>query len=352
MAISSRAFGTLKNKTPITCFRITNASGAFVEILNYGAIIRSWTVPDKTGQLGDIVLGFDSIEEYEADATFQGAVAGRIANRIKDGKIPDRTDGVIQLETNDGVNHLHGGSGGFHKKVWQTNIDESKNRIDLMHISPDGEAGYPGTLTTTVSYSFDDNNALRIDYHATTDKRTYLNLTNHVYFNLQGDAHGSINDQILYIDADLYTIMDKNCLVTGKFAKVSGTPLDFLTPASFASMFGQCRTFEQCAQFSGIDHSYCLNDPTLNHVSATVYSPNNGRKLLVLTDQPDLHLYTGNNMPVSISGKNGATYPSRGAFCLETQHFPDSPNHDNFPSIELQPNESFDSSTIFQIILE
>lgn len=352
MTISSRAFGTLSNGTPISCYRITNASGAFVEILNYGAIIRNWTVPDRSGQLSDIVLGFDSIEEYEADTTFQGAVAGRIANRIKDGQIPDPIDGVIQLEINDGTNHLHGGSGGFHKKVWQAKVDENKNCIALTHVSPDGEAGYPGTLTTTVTYSFDDTNALRIDYHATTDKRTYINLTNHVYFNLQGDAYGSINDQLLNIDADRYTIMDQNCLVTGEFSTVTGTPMDFQTPTSFGSMFQQCRTFEQCAQFSGIDHSYYLNDPSLDHISASVYSPDTGRKLLVFTDQPDLHLYTGNNMPESISGKNKAIYPKRGAFCLETQHFPDSPNHSNFPSIELQPDQPFDSSTIFQIIVE
>ncbi len=350
MSISSRAFGTLSNGTPIHCYRLTNASGSYVEILNFGAIIRSWHVADKNGQLGDIVLGFDSIEEYEADTTFQGAVAGRIANRIKDGQIPD-PNGTIELECNNGRNHLHGGSKGFNRQVWTADIDEVKNAVHLTYISPDGEAGYPGTLTTTVTYSLNDENALQIHYHATTDKRTYVNLTNHVYFNLQNHDHGNIYEQILFIDADRYTLMDEDCLVTGEFADVSGTPMDFRTPKSFSSLFDACDSFDQCKQFGGVDHSYWLNRPDLNHISTSVFDPTTGRKLLLYTDQPDMHLYTGNNMPDSINGKNGAVYPRRGAFCLETQHFPDSPHHPNFPSIQLDPNETFESSTIFQIVL-
>lgn len=348
MRIESSSFGTLLSGRPVTCYTLTNANGAFVEILNYGGIIRKWCTPGPDGTPVDIVLGFDHILDYEKDISFQGALVGRVGNRIAKGELPYQ-GGIIQLDQNDGENALHGGYDGYHRKVWQAEVDPDHNRLVLRRSSLDGEENYPGRVEITVTYTFSDDNELRLDYQATTDKETYINMTNHVYFNLGGHNHGTIADHIAQFEADRYAVSNRECLVTGEIADVSGTPMDYRQGKAFADAFDHAADFEQLNFFGGIDHSFVVNQPSLENVCCTVTEPKSGRTLSVRTDQPALHVYTGNNMPDSMDGKDGATYPKRGAFCLETQHLPDAPHHDNFDSIVLKPGETYQASTIYQL---
>lgn len=348
MGIQSSSFGALLSGRPVTCYTITNASGAFVEILNYGGIIRKWCTPDSDGKPVDIVLGFDSILDYQKDVSYQGALIGRVGNRIAGGQLPYQGS-IIQLDQNDGRNALHGGYDGYHRKVWNAEVDSNHNRLVLHHTSLDGEENYPGRVNVTVTYTLSDDNELRIDYHATTDKETYINMTNHVYFNLGGAGHDTIADHIAQFNADHYAVSNSECLVTGEIADVSGTPMDYRQGKAFADAFTSAANFEQLSFFGGIDHSFVINQPSLENICCTVTEPKSGRVLSVRTDQPALHVYTGNNMPESMDGKDGKTYPRRSAFCLETQHLPDAPHHDHFDSIALKPGETYQTSTIYQL---
>lgn len=346
MAIQESAFGTLKSGENVICYRLINASGAFADVLNYGGIIARICIPDCHGAIGDVVLGCDDITQYQNDSTFLGALIGRYANRIAGGICPCSGQ-TLHLYTNPQGHHLHGGESGFNRKLWHVTKNEPANRLALTYVSPDGEEHYPGTLNVSVTYTWNDDNALRIDYHAISDKDTILNLTNHTYFNLAGHAHQDISTHEIRIDADAITEVDESCISTGHFHMIGGTALDLRTSAPIAAGLSQEQDDEQMRYGEGFDHNYVLNTPSLETPSIEVFEPNSGRTLCVYTDQPGVQFYSGNHLKGDTTGKEQARYGFRSGFCLETQHFPDSPNHENFPSTLLKAGESFRSSTIY-----
>lgn len=324
------------NGKPVQLYTMTNASGATVKITNYGATITSWMVPDKDGNFGDIELGYDTLARYLEPGPPFGAVIGRYANRI--GGAHFSLDGqVYTLAMNNGPNSLHGGIKGFNKYVWDAAIDSTRsNSVVFTHVSPDGNEGYPGTLMVSVRYTFTDDNELKINYSATTDKPTVVNFTNHSYFNLSGDHSKTVLNMMAWINADQYTPMDSTLIPTGEIAQVKGTRYDFTTPHTIGGRGEQ-----------GYDNNFVLNarPDTITH-AASVVDPESGRKLDVYTTEPGMQFYTANGL--SGMGSNGVPFGSQKAFCLETQHFPDSPNKENFPSTVLRPGETFHSETIYK----
>lgn len=347
--ISVKPFGTLEDGREVQIFALINAQGSSVEILDLGGIIVTLNTVDRNGDFDDITLGFDNVQQYLSANPFFGTLVGRYANRIARGKFT--LDGEeYSLAINSGENAIHGGLVGFDKRIWQSTSSSSahQSRLSLTLISADGDQGYPGTLTVNVTYTLDDDNRLTIDYRATTDKATVINLTNHAYFNLNGHAAGSILDHEMMINADHYTPANNVSIPTGEVASVEGTPLDFRTPKAIGRDIGS--DHEQIRFGSGYDHNFVLNksEPGALELAATVYSPTTGRSLRVFTDQPGMQLYTGNFLNGSAIGKGGAQYNHRNGFCLETQHYPDSPNKPNFPSTVLRPGEQFASRTIFE----
>ena len=344
-SITQRPFGT-KDGKPVILYTLTNARGAQVKILNYGGVVQSVLVPDRRGRLGDVVLGFDTLPRYEKDSPYFGALIGRYGNRIARGRFT-LDDKTYKLFVNNGPNSLHGGKAGFDKKVWSA-IPVHPARgvgLDLRYVSPDGEEGYPGTLTTKVVYTWTDDNALRIDYTAVTDKDTVLNLTNHSYFNLAGQGSGTVLDTRLALNADRFTPVDKTQIPTGDVVSVAGTPFDFRRPHAIGARID--RRNAQLAIGKGYDHNFVLNGRGLR-LAARAYSPRSGRVLTMYTDQPGVQLYTGNFLDGKLQGKGGRIYANRGAFCLEAQHFPDSPNHPDFPSTELRPGQTYHQTTVYQ----
>ncbi|MEM7034176.1 MAG: aldose epimerase family protein [Chloroflexota bacterium] len=344
MTIEKEAFGHLPDGTFVDLFTLTNTQGVQVKITNYGCIIQAILVPDRTGNVADIALGFDTLAEYVADNPFFGCVAGRYANRIANGQFT--LDGVLyNLAQNDGQNHLHGGDIGFDKVVWNAEIGGGDTpSLRLTHISADGEEGYPGKLSVVVSYTLTDDNELRIDYEATTDKTTVINLTNHNYFNLAGE--GSVLDHEVQLQADHFTPVDETLIPTGELRPVQGTPMDFTTATSIGARIAQA---DGQLQFGGgYDHNWVLNsqDGSLA-LAAQVTDPNSGRGLDVYTTQPGVQFYTSNMLP-DTAGKAGQGYQQRSGFCLETQHYPDSPNKPHFPSVILRPGESYNETTVFK----
>ena len=351
-SIVASEFGKSKEGETVELYTLTNKNGCVAKIINLGGIVTELHVPDKNGKMGDVVLGFTKLDSYLAGHPFFGAIAGRYANRIAKGKFT--LDGQeYTLATNNGPNHLHGGARGFDKVVWTAAGQDANAKdgpsLSLKYVSRDGEEGYPGTLTATVVYTLTHDNALRIDYAATTDKPTIVNLTNHSYFNLAGENAGSIHDHWMMINADRYTPVDETSIPTGELAPVEGTPFDFRQPHKIGERIEQTP-----GKPKGYDHNYALNREAGSKPSLAcrVKEETSGRVMEVWTDQPGVQLYTGNYLDGKTTGKQGKPYDFRNGFCLETQHFPDSPNQPKFPSTVLRPGETFKSTTTYKFSVE
>jgi aldose 1-epimerase len=342
-AVSKQDFGQADGK-PVYLYTLTNKNGAAVKITNYGGIVTSWTAPDKNGNKSSIVLGFDSLSGYLAKPPYFGALVGRYGNRIANGKFKIG-DSSYTLATNNGKNHLHGGLKGFDKVVWDAAMVDSVPALTLSYSSKDGEEGYPGNLKVTVVYTLSDDNELGIEYSAETDKPTVLNLTNHSYFNLTGSVENSILHHALQINADAYTPVDSTLIPTGLLQPVKGTPFDFTTATAIGARIANVP--------GGYDHNFVLNskDGSLQ-LAAVLLDSMSGRKLEVYTTQPGLQFYTGNFLDGSIKTSDGKAINKNAALCMETQHFPDSPNQPSFPSTLLKPGEKYHSITKYKLSLQ
>lgn len=329
---------------------LTNNNGVELTISNYGARIVSLLVPDIHGKLLDIVTGHNTIDEYiNSEEPYFGAICGRTANRIAKG-IFVLEHKEYTLAINNGPNNLHGGINGFHSALW-TIEKTNQQSVTLSYLSTDGEEGYPGNLTVNVTYTLTNDNKVEIDYKATTDKTTIVNLTNHAYFNLSGAGNPTIGDHVLTIDADYFIPTDETSIPYRQPAKVKYTPMDFTTDQSIGARIND--KFEQLIFARGYDHTYILNKPLGKFDFALkCYSPISGICMSVYTDQPGVQVYTGNWMTGNFEGKNGQRYPAQSAVCFETQHYPDSINNPEYPSIILKPNDIFESKTVFQFTTE
>jgi aldose 1-epimerase len=344
--VQKQAFGTREGR-PVTLYTLTNTHGVEVRAMNYGGTITSIRVPDRKGQFADIVLGHETLEGYIPNPPYLGAIVGRYANRIANGTFT--LDGkTYTLPKNDGPNTLHGGTTRtFDKVVWEGEPLKSKTGVAFRYLSKDGEEGFPGNLTVQVTYTLTDSDELTIDYEATTDKATPINVSQHSYFNLAGEGNGDILNHVAMINADRFTPVDKNLIPTGELRLVKGTPLDFTTPTRIGARIDD--NYEQLVLAHGYDHNFVLNRKGGGLVrAARVYEPSSGRVLEVSTTQPGLQFYTGNFLDGSVTGKQGHVYKRRYGFCLETQHFPDSPNHPEFPNTILKPGETFHEKTVFR----
>ena len=329
----------------IFLYTLRNKNGVEVAVTNFGATVQAIRTPDKNGHIDDITLGYDSLAGYQTrEDPYFGAVVGRYGNRIAKGRFR-LGEHEYKLAINNGPNSLHGGSKGFDKRAWDVK-DFGARHIILHYLSPDGEEGYPGNLDVTVGYTLTDNDELKIEYTATTDKPTVLNLTNHSYFNLAGQGNGDVLQHQITINADRFTPVDATLIPTGELKEVAGTPFDFRDPKTIGQRINA--PDPQLEYGKGYDHNFVLNGPGKIRVAARVMEPTSGRILEVLTDQPGLQFYTGNFLDGTIKGKGGKMYGFREAFCLETQHYPDSPNHPSFPSTELKTGQTFHSVTVFR----
>jgi aldose 1-epimerase len=340
--VTKEPFGRTADGTPVDLYQLSDGK-IEVRIMTYGGIVVSLRAPDRAGKLDDVVLGYDSADLYTAKTPYFGAIVGRYANRIAHGTF--QLDGkTYTIPKNDGNNTLHGGIRGFDKVIWAAK--QIKSGVELTYVSKDGEEGFPGTLTVTVRYTL-NGGALRIEYSATTDKDTVLNLTNHSYFNLAGHGQGDVLRHVVKIDASRFTPVDSTLIPTGELRPVQGTPFDFRTPHPIGERIEADDA--QLHEGKGYDHNFVLDHPEGQlGEAAEVYEPTTGRILKVLTTEPGVQLYTGNFLDGSITGKEGRVYRRRFAFCLETQHFPDSPNHPSFPTTELKTGQKFHSVSIFQ----
>jgi aldose 1-epimerase len=340
--IARAEFGKAPGGSPVQLYTLRNKNGVEAQITTYGGRLVRMRVPDRKGQLGDVVLGFDSVDPYIANPSpFFGALIGRYANRIGGAKF--KLNGVeYHLDKNDGANSLHGGSHGFDKALWIAR-ELPDGGLELIHSSKDGDSGYPGNLTAVVTYHLSDSNELRIDYRATTDKPTVNNLTNHAYFNLKGS--GDVLQHVLTLNADRFTPVDSGLIPTGELRSVTGTPFDFRKPTAIGARIES--PDQQLKLANGYDHNWVLNGSGMR-LAARVEEPSSGRVLEVITDQPGIQFYSGNFLDGSITGRNGVAYVHRGGLCLETQHFPDSPNQPQFPTTELKPGQEFHTSTVFR----
>ena len=334
-------FGKTPDGTAVERYTLTNGR-VTAKVLTYGGIVSELHVPDRDGKPGDVVLGFDTLDGYLKGHPYFGATVGRFANRIAGGKFSlDGKD--YTLAVNNGPNTLHGGLKGFDKAVWKVE-KSTDSSLTLSYLSKDGEEGYPGNLTVHVTFTVTKDDALRLDYKATTDKPTPLNLTNHSYFNLAGPAAGAILDHVAQIEADSYTPVDDNLIPTGKIAPVRGTPLDFTKPTAIGARFSELK-----AEPIGYDHNYVLRGHgELTALAARVRDPKSGRILELHTTEPGVQLYTGNFLDGTITGKGGVAYKKNMAFCLETQHYPDSVHHPEFPSTILKPGATYTQTTIYK----
>jgi len=342
-------FGRLPDGTTVDLYTLSNGSGMDVRTMSYGAIIVSIKVPDRAGRGDDVVLGFDALDGYLGSHPYFGAIVGRYGNRIAKGQFT--LDGrLFQLATNNGPNHLHGGVKGFDKVVWQAEPFERDGRVGVVysHTSPDGDEGYPGAVTVRVTYTLTPRDELIVDYEATTDKATPINLSQHTYWNLHGGGKGDILDHQLTLDASAFTPVDSTLSPTGEIVSLAGTPFDFHTATSIGARIA--RPNVQLRYGRGYDHNWVLDGVgstgDLKH-AARVVDPVTGRTLDISTVEPGIQFYSGNFLDGTITGKGGRVYGHRAALCLETQHFPDSPNHPNFPSTILRPGETYRSRTVF-----
>ena len=353
-SVERDAFGVAPEGDSVDLYTLVNENGMSMRVMTYGGVIQSLEVPDRDGNLEDAVLGFDSLEGYTRDAyreanPYFGALIGRYGNRIDEGQFS--IDGeTYTLETNNGPNHLHGGTEGFDQVVWDAEPFErgDSTGVVLTHASPDGHGGYPGRLDVEVTYTLTDENELAIDYQASTSKATPVNLTQHSYFNLDGQADGSILDHELMINAETFTPTDSTLIPTGTFRSVADTPFDFREPTPIGARIDQ--DHRQLEIAGGYDHNFVLarQDRDSLHLAARVYDPDTGRQMDVLTTEPGLQFYSGNFLDGSLTGKGGASYPRRSGLALETQHFPNSPNEPDFPSTILRPDETYSSRTVYR----
>ena len=341
-------FGKTADGTAVDLYTMTNKNGVEISIMTRGAIVTSVKTPDKAGALGEITLGFDSLDGYLKENPYFGAVVGRYGNRIAKGHF--KLNGKdYKLAVNNGANHLHGGLLGFDKAVWTARDASTPEApaVELTNLSKDGEEGYPGNLTVKVTYSLNDANEVSIAYSATSDKDTVTNITNHSYFNLKGS--GTILEHQIMLNASRYTPVDAGLIPTGQLAPVKGTPFDFTTATAIGARIDDAK--DQQIKFGlGYDHNWVLDKPTADAltVAAEVYEPTTGRVLQVSTTQPGVQFYTGNFLDGKIIGRGGKAYEKRSGLCLETQHFPDSPNHPTFPTTTLKPGETMTSKTVWK----
>jgi len=347
-----KPFGKLRDGREATLYSLANANGARVDITNYGAIVVRLFVPDRDGRLDDVVLGYNTVEAYVKATPYFGAVVGRYGNRIAQGKFT--LDGkTFVLATNNSPGdtpcHLHGGIVGFDKVLWSAEpmLQSNVPGLKLRYLSKDGDEGYPGNLDVTVHYWLDNDNSLRIEYHATTDLATPVNLTNHSYFNLRGEGAGDILGHVLTFNAGHITPVNAGLIPVGRIAPVKGTPFDFTSPHAIGERVNA--EDEQMKFGGGYDHNWVLENQTGKlALAATVFEPVSGRVMEVWTQEPGLQFYSGNFLDGSNVGKSGRAYAYRNGFCLETQHYPDSPNHPNFPSTILRPKQTYRTSTIYR----
>ena len=341
--VKKTSFGKLPDGTEIHQFTLRNTKGAVAKVITYGATLAELWMPDKSGKNADVVLGFDNIAGYLTDHPYFGATVGRYANRIARGQF--QLDGrTYSLFINNGPNSLHGGKAGFNRKVWKAEPVGLAHgaAVKFTYVSEDGEEGYPGTLTVHVTYELSDENALKISYAASTDKPTVVNLTNHSYFNLSGAGSGDVLKDVLQLDADRYTPADSTLIPTGELKSVDSTPFDFRKPTAIGERY------EQVPGTGGYDHNFVLNGEagTLRK-SGELYDPISGRQMELWTTEPGVQIYMAIGLNGSIKGIGGA-YQKFGALCLETQHFPDSPNHPSFPATVLRPGNDYQSETIYK----
>jgi aldose 1-epimerase len=343
--IEKRDFGKTADGNPVELYVLTNASGMKAKVMTYGAILTELAVPDKEGKLGDVVLGFDDLKGYLAGHPFFGATVGRVANRIAKGKFT--LDGKeYKLAINNRPNALHGGLKGFDKVVWKAEPVKTPEvmAVKFTYLSPDSEEGYPGNLSVAVTYTLTDKNELKIDYAATTDKATPVNLSNHSYFNLAGPASGTILDHELMLAADRYTPVDATLIPTGDIKPVKGTPLDFTTPTPIGARIDQLK-----GDPIGYDHNFVLNSGGKSlALAARVRAPRTGRVMEMFTTEPGVQFYTGNFLDGKTKGKGGVAYRKHQGFCLEAQHFPDSVNRADFPSVILKPGNTYAQTTVYR----
>jgi aldose 1-epimerase len=352
LQVRQETFGKTADGKSVDLYTLTNSNGLEVRAMTYGGIIVSMRVPDRKGKLADIVLGHDDFDGYLVNPPYFGAIVGRYANRIANGTFT--LDGVkYTLPKNDGQNTLHGGLIGFNKVIWEAKEFKNEKGVGVAfnYLSKDGEEGFPGNLKVKVSYTLTNENQLIIDYEATTDKATPLNLTQHTYFNLAGEGNGDILAHEVMLNADRFTPADKTLIPTGEIRPVKGTPLDFTTPTTIGARIND--NYEQLVIGHGYDHNFVIKrkDNSLT-LAARAREPNSGRVLEVFTTEPAVQLYSGNFLDGTLVGKQGHAYKKREGFCLETQHFPDSPNHPDFPSTILRPGTTFRSQTVFKFSAE
>jgi aldose 1-epimerase len=347
--VEVKEFGKMPDGTAVKIFTLTNSTGSMAKIMELGGIITELHMPDNNGKLDDVVLGFDNLGDYLKEHPYFGCITGRVANRIAKGKFTlDGTEHT--LAANNGPNHLHGGKKGFDKVLWRGEDTKAAEgpAVKFHYRSPDGEEGYPGTLTCEVTYTLTDKNELKIEYLANTDKATPVNLTNHSYFNLLGVKGGDISDHELMIPAERYTPTDKTLIPTGKIEKVRGTPFDFTKPTAVGKHLKEVK-----ADPVGYDLNYVLNNVSKKLVlAARVTEPTTGRIIDVFTTEPAVQLYTGNFLDGTLKGKGGTVYKQHSAICLETQHYPDSVNHKEFPSTILKPGTTYKSTTIYKFTVK
>jgi len=349
-AIASAPFGVTPGGVAVQLYTLRNRHGMQASIATYGGIVTSLTAPDRAGHFADVVLGYDSLDGYLKQSPYFGALVGRYANRIARAKFA--LNGVTYtLAINNGANSIHGGRVGFDKVVWKvTNaaVTPEGPQLTLSYLSRDGEEGYPGNLSVTATYTLTEDDAVRLEYRATTDQDTVVNLSQHSYFNLRGAGHpGDVLGHIVEIKADRFTPVDEGLIPTGELRPVAGTPFDFRRPMAIGARIGEADP--QLRFGKGYDHNWILNArPGELALDATVYEPESGRVLEVLSTQPGLQFYTGNFLDGSITGKDGRVYAFRDGFCMEPQHFPDSPNHPGFPSTVLKPGETYRNTIVFR----
>ncbi|HNY42998.1 MAG TPA: aldose epimerase family protein [Bryobacteraceae bacterium] len=345
--VTKTSFGKTADGTEVSLFTLKNSKGMEAAVTNYGGIVVSLKTPDKTGAIGDIVLGFDSLDGYLKEHPYLGAIVGRYGNRIGGAKFSIGGK-QYKLAVNNGPNSLHGGLRGFDKKVWDATTNDATNSLILKCSSADMEEGYPGKLDAEVTYTLTEANELRINYKAATDKETVLNLTNHTYFNLAGQGNGDILNHSIQIMSERTTPVDATLIPTGELKQVAGTPFDFTAPHKIGERINDPKD-EQIKFGGGYDHNFVVDgQPGTLRPAARVTEPASGRAMEVLTTEPGIQFYTGNFLDGALTGKGGKVYQKRYGFCLETQHFPDSPNKPQFPTTALKPGETYNSTTVFR----
>jgi aldose 1-epimerase len=347
-AISKEPFGSVEGQ-PVELYTLKNSKGAEARIMTYGGIVQSLKVADKSGNFGDVVLGYDNVDDYVRNNPYFGCLVGRYGNRIGGGKFTLEGQ-TYTLATNNGPNSLHGGLKGFDKVIWKATkatVGSNGPRLELNYLSKDGEEGFPGNLDVTATYTLTDDNELRLDFRATTDKTTVANLTHHSYFNLRGQGNGDILGHEVFINSDKTTPVDKDLITTGEYTSVEGTPFDFRNSTAIGARINNPDT--QLQYGPGYDHNWVINNPAGKlGLQARVYEPTTGRVMEVLSDEPGLQFYAGNFLDGTITGKGGKVYPRRSGFCMEPQHYPDSPNKPQFPSVTLRPGETYRNTIIYK----